>query len=174
MKNLNLGCGELAKKGWINLDIDKAPNVDVVWDLNKRPYPFEDNSIDEIYSSCVLEHLKNLGIFAEECFRILKPGGKIRIKCDYAGYIFLYILKRMEHNRLLQRNYKYTSWHKKNITKDHHYCLFVASHLKYLFGKFSKIKISYPSPNRKLWKNLILNSLPFNLGKQHIQIEAIK
>ena len=174
MKKLNLGCGEIPKKGWINLDIGDAPHVDIMWDLNKKPYPFKDNSIDEIYSSCVLEHLKNLGVFVEECYRILKPKGKIVVKCDYAGYIFLYLLKRMEHNRLLQNNYKTASWHKKNINKDNHLCLFVPSHLVKLFGEFKEIKVTYPSPNRKKWKNFLLNSLPFKLGKQHIQITAIK
>lgn len=44
------------------------------YDLNGR-WPFEDNKFDVVFSSQVIEHLHNTRLFAEEAFRVLKPGG---------------------------------------------------------------------------------------------------
>ena len=44
------------------------------FDLNGR-WTFEDNKFDVVFSSQVIEHLHNTRLFAEEAFRVLKPGG---------------------------------------------------------------------------------------------------
>jgi SAM-dependent methyltransferase len=43
-------------------------------DLNGR-WPFESNKFDVVFSSQVIEHLHNTRLFAEEAYRVLKPGG---------------------------------------------------------------------------------------------------
>lgn len=58
--------------GYVNLDRVDAPGVDVVHDLEVTPYPFQDDSIDEIYTSMVLEHVKNLSGAMDEIYRISK------------------------------------------------------------------------------------------------------
>lgn len=63
------------------LDIVEEHKPDVVWDLNNLPYPFENESYDEIHAYEVLEHCGVQGdwkFFFEqfsEFHRILKPGG---------------------------------------------------------------------------------------------------
>ena len=79
MKKLNIGCGRNVKKGYINLDVVRLPGVDVVHDLEKFPYPFDDNTFDLIEASQVLEHVDNLRGVMKELARILKPGGKLKI-----------------------------------------------------------------------------------------------
>ena len=79
MKKLNLGCGKDILKGYINLDIAKLPGVDIVCDIEKEKLPFEDNSINNVYTNNVLEHIKNLEFVMEEIHRILKPNGKVQI-----------------------------------------------------------------------------------------------
>ena len=54
MKKLDLGCGRSKKAGFIGLDCLVLPGVDIVHDLTKFPYPFEDGLIDEIWmDQCV-------------------------------------------------------------------------------------------------------------------------
>ncbi len=89
---LLLGCGsDWTKKIAINgrskwtklvtLDHNSDHHPDVVHDLEQLPYPFEDNSFDEIHAYEVLEHTGQQGdwrfFFAQfsELWRILKPGG---------------------------------------------------------------------------------------------------
>lgn len=63
------------------LDIDPNAGADVCHDLTVLPYPFEDDTFDEIHAYEVLEHTGQQGdwrfFFAQfsEFWRILKPGG---------------------------------------------------------------------------------------------------
>jgi len=91
MRKLNLGCGKDIKPGWINIDI-KDYGQEIVRDIT-RGLPFDDNSVDEIYSCHFFEHLNGDDVrwVLEECYRVLKPGAEIFIRvphshCDEAFY----------------------------------------------------------------------------------------
>ena len=79
MKKLNLGCGLKPFEGYINLDFIEREGVDVIHDLEKFPYPFEDNTFDEIFMDNVLEHLEDTIKVLEELHRISKPDAIIEI-----------------------------------------------------------------------------------------------
>ena len=81
---LNLGCGERYMEGWVNCDLLPSLRVDQVFDLNQCPYPFEDDSVDEILMDNVLEHLDDIPNVMRELHRILKPGARARILVPYA------------------------------------------------------------------------------------------
>lgn len=67
------------------VDFVKCEGVDVVHDLTKFPYPFKDGSVDGIFSSHFVEHLDGFerAKFMDECYRILKMGGKMRLIHPY-------------------------------------------------------------------------------------------
>ena len=81
--NLNLGCGSKILEGYTNVDKYDYYNCDIVHDLEKFPYPFENNSIDKILLSHVLEHIgQDPNIFNKiivEFYRICKPEALIEI-----------------------------------------------------------------------------------------------
>lgn len=79
MRRLNLGAGADAKPGFVNLDINPGPGIDVVHDLNRFPYPFKDDEFDEILAYSILEHVDDIVRTMEELHRILKPGGRVDI-----------------------------------------------------------------------------------------------
>ncbi len=83
MMNLNLGCGKDIKKGYVNLDRAQLPGVDVVHDIEKFPWPFEDNTFDEVVANQVLEHVADLIKTMEEFYRVSRPGGQIKITVPY-------------------------------------------------------------------------------------------
>jgi len=94
---IDLGCGK-SKRGedYIGVDIVKLEGVDVVHDLNTFPWPFENESVDEIHTSHYVEHVPydvngdgrdGLIQFMDECYRILKPGGKLIIQVPYGSSI---------------------------------------------------------------------------------------
>ncbi len=89
MTFLNLGCGTKPMAGSVKAD---AVNhdltlhheyVNVAWDLDKYPWLWSDESFDDLYAVDVLEHLENIITALEECWRILKPGGRLLIRTPY-------------------------------------------------------------------------------------------
>ncbi len=81
-QGLNLGCGMTPGGGCINHDrIKHSSWIDVAWDLNKIPWPWEDNSISRIIARSVLEHLRlSLIESVNECWRIVVPAGRLFLK----------------------------------------------------------------------------------------------
>jgi len=44
-------------------------------DIESEPFPFDENSMDVVYSKSVLEHVSNADNFLSQVYRVLKPGG---------------------------------------------------------------------------------------------------
>ena len=89
IRKLHLGAGSNDLPDWLNSEgfvpssfthSLKVASDYILLDLC-QPFPFEDNSVDYIFHEHVIEHLSyHQGQFMlQECFRILRPGGRIRI-----------------------------------------------------------------------------------------------
>jgi len=169
---LNVGCGN-QEYGTERIDICKTSTTTLVCDLNKK-WPFKNNEFDEVYSKCVLEHIKNLDNFSKEVYRVLKKGGKVYIRTDYAGYLPTHIFKSHEHNIALDVQYKNNQGFGHSGNNDAHYYLFVESHLKKLFYKLKNKKFNYVICGRNKIIHFLLKLLPKNLGVMHIEMIAYK
>jgi len=76
---LHLGCGSNLLPGWVNTDFPPKSDTVIELDATKK-FPFEDNYFDYVFSEHMIEHISfedGLNML-KECFRVLKPGGKIR------------------------------------------------------------------------------------------------
>jgi len=124
---LNLGCGTHVVPGWINVDYAAGarllrlpgfrrlnrrlglfkgdwPSGIVLHDL-RRPLPWDSGSVDIIYSSHTLEHLsRDEGIrLLAECYRVLRPGGIIRIVVpDLAHIVRRYASGQLPADRFVE------------------------------------------------------------------------
>lgn len=83
MIRLNLGCGTRWEVGWVNLDLVRLPGVDVVHDLDVLPWPFKDGVASEVKGEDVFEHVADPLGFMAECWRVLVPGGSLRLRTSY-------------------------------------------------------------------------------------------
>lgn len=77
---LNIGCGAVTHECWTNVDVWAADPSVILHNLHE-PLTFVDQSYDAAYASHVIEHLApdaadNL---LRECYRVLKPGGIMRV-----------------------------------------------------------------------------------------------
>lgn len=80
VRKLQIGTSFSPLKGWLNTDyIVEIPGV-IYLDATRR-FPFPDNTFDYIACEHMIEHIDYDGgqAMLRESFRVLKPGGKIRI-----------------------------------------------------------------------------------------------
>jgi hypothetical protein len=89
MNKLNIGCGTNKRDGWLNLDM--SPNVDpeIYFDLNTivegARLPLEDDSINEMLMSHVIEHLPTPLPIMEELHRVASPLCELTIQVPYGS-----------------------------------------------------------------------------------------
>ena len=92
---LQIGCGPNQIPGWLNTDVNIVccKRGAMYLDAGER-FPFPDDSIDYIYSEHLFEHLDYAQAvnMLEECHRVLKPSGSIRIATpDFRFLVNLYL-----------------------------------------------------------------------------------
>lgn len=87
---LNMGCGITRTARGVNVDIMPEVNPDLVYDLNKLPFPWDDNTFHRVDMSHIFEHLGDPWCikmpyyewffkFWREVWRILKPRGIVSL-----------------------------------------------------------------------------------------------
>lgn len=97
IKCLNLGCGSRYLEGWVNVDfVRTGQNVIAHNLLNDIPYP--SNLFDVVYNSHLLEHFpKSKGQeFINECYRVLRVNGVLRVVVPDLETIVREYMKNME------------------------------------------------------------------------------
>jgi|SRR5579871_495708 len=80
VRKLQLGASDNLLSGWLNTDVFLNSPSMVYLDATKR-FPLDDNTFDYIISEHMIEHVDYQGgeAMLRECFRVLKPGGRVRI-----------------------------------------------------------------------------------------------
>ncbi|WPU91648.1 methyltransferase domain-containing protein [Mucilaginibacter sabulilitoris] len=80
IKKIQFGCGPNYLADWLNTDICKSSDDVVYMDIT-RQLPLPAGTVHFITSEHLLEHITfcKAREFLKECFRVLKPGGIIRI-----------------------------------------------------------------------------------------------
>jgi SAM-dependent methyltransferase len=95
MQYLNLGCGARYHPAWINVDVvPQGPDV-IAHDLTKG-IPLPNTSCDVVYHSNLLEHMRRADAqsLMAECYRVLRPGGVMRVAVpDLEQICHLYLKK---------------------------------------------------------------------------------
>lgn len=104
MKKLNLGCGNKYSLNWTNVDFHSDSSSVISCNL-LQPLPFPNNSFDAVYSSHLLEHFSKEDALKimYECFRLLKPGGIVRMvvpDLEYTCREYLRVIDRIEHEEV--------------------------------------------------------------------------
>jgi len=88
---LHLGCGNDYKSGWVNVDLQSGVKADEYYDLNIFPWPWPDNSVDEIWADQLLEHLNDTPGVMQEAYRVLKAGCSFSGQVPYCGSVWAFI-----------------------------------------------------------------------------------
>jgi predicted SAM-dependent methyltransferase len=94
---LDLGCGNKKRPGAIGVDFNDRTAADVIHNLNAFPYPFDDASVDEVYLDNILEHLDEPLKVMEEVYRIVRPGGRVKVIVPYFRSLWAFIDPTHQH-----------------------------------------------------------------------------
>lgn len=78
---LNIGAGQTYIQGFINIDI--SSKADITLDVGKEKLPFEDDSVDLIFSYHTLEHVPDYLFALSEIHRVLKHGAHFLVGLPY-------------------------------------------------------------------------------------------
>lgn len=106
VRKLQIGAGFNVLDGWLNIDRDPEMSRVIYMDAAAR-LPFPDRCLDYIFSEHLVEHLSHAdGLhMLRDSFRMLKPGGKIRLVTpNLEFYLGLFAKSRSD----LQE--RYLSW----------------------------------------------------------------
>jgi predicted SAM-dependent methyltransferase len=85
---LHIGCGENTLAGWLNSDFSPMAGEVIRLDAAK-PFPFDDDRFDFIYSEHMIEHLpyaEGMSMLSE-CYRVLRSGGILRLTTPDLGFL---------------------------------------------------------------------------------------
>jgi predicted SAM-dependent methyltransferase len=88
VRKLQLGCGSNKLRGWLNSDL--FPSGGDVLHLDATSvFPFPSNTFDFVFSEHMIEHIPYTAgqMMLEECYRVLKPGGTIRISTPDLNFV---------------------------------------------------------------------------------------
>ena len=138
---LNLGAGNRIISEAVNHDLTQhREEIEVAWDLNELPWPWDDESFEKVAALSVLEHLRqNLLTSMDEIWRILKPGGSLYIGIenrfgyeyflgkpdDHSFVTYTSLLPRFLANHRMKkkrgrhyRTYTYSYWGLKKLLRE--------------------------------------------------------
>lgn len=82
-KSIDLGCGRRKVPGALGLDRVQVEGVDIVHDLDVKPYPIPSDSFDEIHARHVIEHVDSIGAFMAEIHRIGAHGARVHVSTPH-------------------------------------------------------------------------------------------
>lgn len=114
MKLVNIGCGNIYHKDWINIDYTAYSKEVIQHDLSKG-IPLKSQTVDFLYNSHILEHFnkKDGHNLLLECKRVLKKGGILRIvvpdlKCLAEEYLNAFNSIKELHTEYSEANYNWS------------------------------------------------------------------
>lgn len=81
VRKLQIGAGPTVIDGWLVTDLEPQSKQGTIYLDATQPLPFDDTCLDYVYSEHMIEHItfEQGRRMLAECFRVLRPGGSIRI-----------------------------------------------------------------------------------------------
>jgi len=87
MVNLDIGCGDSEKEGYMGIDHNKTAAADCV--MSGTSLGFKDSSIRNIYSRRCVQAIKEDVKALSEMYRVLEPNGRLElITQSWRGWLF--------------------------------------------------------------------------------------
>ncbi|MFH1325764.1 MAG: class I SAM-dependent methyltransferase [archaeon] len=151
---LNIGCGNVKKGGFMNIDIAKNVNPDKVVDIEKG-LPFPDNTFEHIFSSHALEEVRpeKWEFVLSEISRVARNNCVLELSLNFDN---MYQRTRMNH-------YRTFSWDSFFVCEEGQECSYTTPIILRNLNKRPNVFV-------RLWFNLF----PFLKGSIRFKFEIVK
>jgi len=152
---LNIGCGYKKLDGFINLDIAKEVNPDVVCNI-ENGIPFKDNSVDYIFTDNCLEHINpaKWKFVLSEIARIANDGCILEMWLPFDN---ISTRTNVDHFR----TFNFSSWDQ-YTTEDN------------LRDYYSPLRLERLVPKPNKLKRIFYNLFPFMLHNVYFKFRIVK
>lgn len=84
---LDVGCGACKQQGYVGMDIQPLPGVDIIHDVESFPWPLPNESVVRVLCSHMVEHINpargGFLRFMNELWRVCKPEAQLLIITPY-------------------------------------------------------------------------------------------
>ena len=115
---LHLGCGKMYRYGYTNVDINKDVKVDVRMDFEHIPWPFKDNTFEEVLAYHVFEHSLNYLGMLEELYRVSKPDALWFVEVPYVTRSIRNLVNPYHHTNFSEHSFDFFA-HLKGSANEH-------------------------------------------------------
>jgi len=102
---LNIGAGYNYIDGFVNIDI--SPKADVTLDLGRDRLPFDDESVDLVFSYHCLEHVGDFLFALGEIYRVLRHGGRFLVGLPYVSSTRYHLVNPYHHHNFNEYSFKF-------------------------------------------------------------------
>lgn len=142
-KLLDLGCGRRKLEGALGVDCCADSAADLIWDLNRVPWPLPDNQFTLVRAIDVLEHVENVIACMEEIARVATAQATVIIQVPFASSP--HVWTDPTHRRgFTSKSFQY-------FTAE-----FCARHFHYTRARFAVRHVEYKSTGQR-WFDRILH-----------------
>lgn len=114
-RRLHVGCGNQRLEGWLNVDFQVLPSVDLVADASKG---FGLTGLEAVFAEHFLEHLRvaDALAFLLDMQRSLRPGGAIRLSTPNLDWVWATHYgtgadSELKRNQAVMLNRAFYGWH---------------------------------------------------------------
>jgi SAM-dependent methyltransferase len=83
LMKIDIGCGANKREGFIGIDVAPGPAVDYVLDIERDPLPFDDNSVEHVFSNHTFEHITSPQNILREIVRVCRHDALVEIWTPY-------------------------------------------------------------------------------------------
>lgn len=83
-RKLDVGCGNNKREdGAVGMDLRRYDDVDLVYDIENTPWPFDDGTFERVLTYSVLEHVEDIPRVMAEIHRVSTDGATVTGKVPH-------------------------------------------------------------------------------------------
>jgi predicted SAM-dependent methyltransferase len=114
VRKLHIGCGDNRLDGWLNTEFEGHAPLSVAYLDATRPFPLPTDTFEFVFSEHMIEHVPLIAAFTmlQECCRVLKPGGRIRISTPPLEYLIKLVVNPAPEDE------EYLLWHRQECSPE--------------------------------------------------------